>query len=780
MLRGLLAAWVLGAGTLSAAAQLQLAEIRGVVVDQTGAVLPAATVELTDPLGGVIASRRADDAGRFAFANISPGRYTLAAGLAGFETNRRDLTITHALPVHVTVRLAVGTVVEVTAEHATLPDSPATRASIAGESISHVPIRNTARGVQEVVATLPGWSTEDNGLLHARGTDDGFLYVIDGIPVYERLDQLSGIAPGTDSIESINVMTGFLPAEHGYKAGGVIEVRSKPVDAGWSGALAVDRGTDSASDVSASAGGSLSRLLTLSLTAAALQSDRFLDPVHPDNLHNRGKAGSAAATAAWTPAHSTVLTLSAGAGHSAYGVPNTESQHAAGQDQQQQILQWYGTANWQHAWSAAAYSQVSGYARRTAAGLDASDADTPLTATADRTLRRIGVLATTAWHAGTHLFKTGLDAQQLALEEAFSFAVTDSSGARDAGFSREARQFDRRQPFRFAGHAQPGLVAAFIQDDWTATRLLSISGGIRIDRTALLLPRVQVSPRAGLTYRAAGRTVLRASVSRFFQPPQPEHLLLSSSEEARVLSPFVNADIGGGAGIEPERQWAFEGGVDHDLSDRVRLDAALWFRSITDAADPNVFAGTTIVFPNAVASGRAYGLDARVEVRRQRAWSGYASVALGRIRQRGPITGGLFLEDEVGELADGEAFIPDHDQAMVASGGVTWVHLSSGASAAAVVRHESGTPIGEGNEDELSGRPGAGLVDFKRGRVAPRTVVSIQARIPLWKHRRVSGSAQLAVENLFDARYAYNFGNPFSGTHFGAPRSVSAGLRVRF
>ena len=37
-----------------------------------------------------------------------------------------------------------------------------------------------------------------------------------------------------------------------------------------------------------------------------------------------------------------------------------------------------------------------------------------------------------------------------------------------------------------------------------------------------------------------------------------------------------------------------------------------------------------------------------------------------------------------------------------------------------------------------------------------------------------------SVLNLFDARYAYNFGNPFSGTHFGAPRTASLALRVRF
>jgi outer membrane receptor protein involved in Fe transport len=41
-------------------------------------------------------------------------------------------------------------------------------------------------------------------------------------------------------------------------------------------------------------------------------------------------------------------------------------------------------------------------------------------------------------------------------------------------------------------------------------------------------------------------------------------------------------------------------------------------------------------------------------------------------------------------------------------------------------------------------------------------------------------SVRAAVLNLTDARYAFNFGNPFSGTHFGPGRTVQVGGRVVF
>jgi hypothetical protein len=41
-------------------------------------------------------------------------------------------------------------------------------------------------------------------------------------------------------------------------------------------------------------------------------------------------------------------------------------------------------------------------------------------------------------------------------------------------------------------------------------------------------------------------------------------------------------------------------------------------------------------------------------------------------------------------------------------------------------------------------------------------------------------SAEVDVQNLADRAFVYNFGNPFSGTHFGYPRMVGGGLKFTF
>ncbi len=193
-------------------AQLQLARIQGLLLDVQGQPMAGAAVQLTDPLGGSIDSQTSDPAGRFVFSGVAPGRYALRAVSAGEDSLIYPLSVDAGLPIDVTLRFPPRVTGTVVVEAPLARDAVTSRASVAGASVDLVPVRIGARGIQEVVATLPGWATEDNGLIHIRGIDDGFLYVVDGVPVYERIDQLSGLGPDLSSVDSVSVITGYIPA----------------------------------------------------------------------------------------------------------------------------------------------------------------------------------------------------------------------------------------------------------------------------------------------------------------------------------------------------------------------------------------------------------------------------------------------------------------------------------------------------------------------------------------------------------------------------------------
>ncbi len=386
------------------------------------------------------------------------------------------------------------------------------------------------------------------------------------------------------------------------------------------------------------------------------------------------------------------------------------------------------------------------------------------------------MLGSLAWQRDRHTVKAGLEVAQLWLNEDFTFAVTDEDEAEEAGISEGASAFTLDDPFVFSDDVSRTQWSAYLQDSLRLNDRATLDVGLRFDSTHLLVAATQWSPRVGLAYAwPSTSTTLRGSVNRFYQPPQPEHLLLSSSPEARALSPFVDDEDldGGGATLEPERQWAWEAGVEQWLGGRVRADVAGWSRSVENYADPNVFFGTTIVFPNSVARGWARGLDVRLELPRAGNWSSYLTYTLSKVEQEGPINGGLFLEDDIAEIGPGTRFTPDHDQRHVASGGLTFQPGGRGLVASLVAHFESGTPVelDEDELEELDERPGGDRVDAERGRVEPRFVVDAAVSQRLLRGSRGEFTIRVSALNLFDDEYALNFGNPFSGTHFGAPRT---------
>ena len=93
-----------------------------------------------------------------------------------------------------------------------------------------------------------------------------------------------------------------------------------------------------------------------------------------------------------------------------------------------------------------------------------------------------------------------------------------------------------------------------------------------------------------------------------------------------------------------------------------------------------------------------------------------------------------------------------------------------------------GTPleVAEDALDEIPGASGSEVVDLEAGRVRPRTIVDVQGAWTFYRGTRASLSVTAWMSNVFNRTYTFNFGNPFSGTHFGSPRRGGVSLTARF
>lgn len=769
-------------------AQIQIGTVKGSVTDPTAALVAAADIKLNNPVTGFRISTTTDARGDFVFNNVPFGVYTLQAKAVGFETTTSTISVRSNIPVVVAVNLTVAGVTETIniASAETLVDTGSSGSSttIDESFIQRSTASSANRQLQKTIATTPGWRAENDGLLHVRGVDDGILYVVDGVPITDRLDVVSGNAYDTETIRSMNVITGNIPAEFGGRSGAVVTIQSKSsIGAPLAGGFTLGAGSFDARSINATIGAGLSKKFGFLTSASGNRSRRFLDPVDPQNFNNLGGTLGFHLRTDWHPTDADLVLSTFSVNGTDFHITNDLEQELAGQRQRQELRDFRIAMRWQRVWSDSTVTDFGFYGQQNKSDLFGSSFDTPLFASQDRKNSRLGIVASVSKEHRSHSLKLGLEASRVSLREFFTFAVTDREEAEEADISEAALEFDRANPFVFRGQTARGQFSAYIQDTFSPFPNLTINAGVRYDYSNLLVSEKQLSPRLGIVYFIPRtKTALRGSFDRLYMPPQVENLLLASSEEARRLSPFATPEGGGSAVVRAERVSAYEAGVAQDVWGLFRFDTAYWSRSFRNYDDPNIFFNTTIIFPNSVAEGFARGVDMRIDVPERRGWSGYASYGNARILQTGPINGGLFLTDEVIEIGPGTKFIPDQDVRNAVAFGITYQLKRNGIWASLMGRHESGVPleVDEDEIDELRERPGSDLVNFERARVRPWTVIDVAGGFELFREQRVTLQTQFALENIANRRFVYNFGNPFSGTHFGHPRLFSARIKFLF
>jgi len=86
LLSVLVAAWAIAGGVSTASAQTSTGQIAGTVLDQSGAVVPGAAIQITNTeTGELVRSVESNEVGRFSAPLLRPGTYDVATELEGFK-----------------------------------------------------------------------------------------------------------------------------------------------------------------------------------------------------------------------------------------------------------------------------------------------------------------------------------------------------------------------------------------------------------------------------------------------------------------------------------------------------------------------------------------------------------------------------------------------------------------------------------------------------------------------------------------------------------------------
>ncbi|MGH9873707.1 MAG: TonB-dependent receptor [Pyrinomonadaceae bacterium] len=780
-------------------AQSRIGTIQGSVKDPTGALVPNAKVTVTQPVTGYTQTTQTDQQGFFKLVNVPFNTYKIRAEAPDFQPAEQSIDLESTIPSQVDFSLSLAgatAAVTVTTDNSAMLETDRTSSDTdINQTILERPLGATpSRAIESMVASTPGFVTDDNGRMHPRGSESQVQYVVDGVPVTDNLSAIFSTSLDARTLRTVEVLTGGIPAEFGDKLAGVINVNTKSgLEGPTQGGLSFSGGSFSTGEVAADFA-THTRKFGILTNLSTTTSRRYLDSPTIDNFHNLGRTGKGFARLDYQFDTNNTLRGVFTLGGSNFEVPNKLAQQIAGQDQRQRLRDNSENISYQHIFSPNTLAQLSFFHRGSHAILDSNSLSTPVVASQDRTLNNYGGLGSLSLTRGSHNIKLGGQITVTPIDEHFSFYPTvpfdDLVDENGTVFPNPINNFNSANPFTFTGAKTGRSLSAYAQDRFTVFKNFTLDAGIRYDSYKLLIQEQALSPRLAVAYHIPQtKTTLRASYNRLFQPPPAENLLLASSAAAAAISPLaVLRGVTTVSPILPDKEHAFEIGVQQLLSQYLRASLTVYQKRIQNFSDKDQFIETGVIFPISISQGRVTGEELRIESTDIHGFHGFASYANARAFGVTPINGGLFLGEDPQDLfVPGFKFANDHDQRNEAQFQLGYNHRGSGMYAILNGRYDSGVPADVEPGTTLADFVAKGFdprlyneLDFQRGRVRPRTVLDFSVGADLRRNERVSMNLQFDVQNLTNELFLYNFESIFSGTHVGYPRMFSGRLALRF
>jgi hypothetical protein len=827
---------------------------QGSITDPSGAVIPGATVTVSNPVSHFHVSAVTDSAGTFMLRNLPLDHLHLTAGAPGFQSIQQDVAITSGVPVNLSLQLPIATNattvnVEAGAEDL-VENDPTMHTDLSNQLIAEIPKESVSSGLSSVITlATPGVVADSNGLFHPLGEHSDTTFSIDNQAISDQQSRTFSNQISTNVIQSMEVITGVPPAEFGDKLSLVVRTTTKSgIDS---------NGVHGTVDAGYGSFGTPSAAVTLSVGNSkwgnfvaidGLRSGRFLDTPEFVPLHAIGNNENFFDRLDYQRNQADSFHLNLGLQRSWFQIPNQYDQQAAGQDQRQQLKSFNVAPSWSHLFNQTTLLTANAYVRQDRVNYYPSAdifSDLPATVSEARRLTNAGVRADLSYFKGIHSLKFGAVFQHTILSEDFTFAITDpaynavcNSGIGmpvtapiptnpalcpsfgympNPGFQPGLLAYDLTRggiPFLFNGHADIKQEGVYAQDG-IKLRDLTLNLGLRVDQYNGLSSGTGVQPRTSLSYLIKKtNTVLQAGYGRMFLSPYNENLVLSSSTGLGGLG----SSSFGQHPLVPARRNQFNLGFQQAIGKHLSVDGEYFWKFTQDDFDFDVLFNSPITFPIQWRKSKLDGFSLRVNLPEYHGLTAYTVMGHTRARFFPPEVGGLVFNSPLNL----QPFRIDHDQAFEQNTHVQWQPKStlpylgftwsyqSGEVAGSVPDYATALTFTPDQQQQMGlfcgnvfatlsapirscsspnfgatqvriPAPGTFNPDTNPPRVAPRNLFDASIGMDnIFRGDRYKWKASFTAINLTNKVALYNFLSTFSGTHFVAPRTLSASLGLTF
>lgn len=534
--------------------------------------------------------------------------------------------------------------------------------------------------LKNVLLQAPGVSqdSDGDGEVHIRNEHGNVQYRLNGVTVPQGFSGFGALVDPRVA-ESIEVITGTLPAQYGFRTAGVVNMKTRAQGFDFDGDVGIyggSNGTIVPSFTLRDATGKLSYFLSGSYQ----RNDLGIANPTPDRtaIHDRSEQWRGFGFASYILSPDDRLTVFGGSAIGKFQQPNQRGVmpvytlngrttfDSALLDQNQRQDAWFAVLAYQHAGERVDF-QVAPFVRHAKAvftpdpqggNLLFNGVDTALT----QTSLAFGVQADGSFKASdSHTVRAGLFFQQ---DNSRSNSLNRVFAVDGLGNQTSDVPIGIAVAERLVGRNY----SAYLQDEWLLSDTLTFNYGVRFDQSEGLVSEHQFSPRAGLVWKPDTATTLHVGYARYFTPPP---LILIGKGAVTAFDGTTGAAADPTADpIRSQREHMFDVGAQHLFGRHLTLGIDAYYKLATNLLDDTTLGGTLILAPFNYAKARNWGVEASASFA-QGPVHAYLNLARGQ-QQAKTIISNQFLFDpaDVDYIKDHYIFT-DHSQKWTASGGAS-------------------------------------------------------------------------------------------------------------
>ena len=757
----------------------QTGQVTGTVKDALGRPLSRAQVRLESSDGRVVGQTTADDQGMFSFSNVAPGSYVAVGEKEGFDTATSVVTVSETGATGVDLHLASKQALDLAVaakrlEEARIGIQPRIGAStyeFNRQAIESLPQGDNAP-LTQVILQAPGVTQDSTGggFLHVRNEHANVQYRLNGIALPDGVSffgQGGGLSPRLAN--SIELITGALPAEFGLRTAGIVDVTTKTGTFEPGGYVGLYGGSHSWIQPSAEYRGSLGRF-NYYLSGDFLHNNIGITPATPDTpIHDSTKQGHGFGYFEYLIDSTSKVSAILGTFVGRFQIPNAKDQtpsftvngidsfDSAKARESQLEQNYYAVLSYLKAKQDLTY-QISLFTRYSLLDFRPDPLADLLFNGIAQDFHRSSV-ATGLQAEGSYVVTPTHTARAGIYVVAERASVQTTSSVEDAaGPDTPFKVFDSTG---ITGYTY----SIYAQDAWKILPTVTINGGLRFDYFDGFRTEWQPSPRLNVVWMATPTTTVHAGYARYFTPPPL--VFTSSASLNRLVGTTAEAEVTKNTVIRAERAHYFDAGIIQQILPGLKVGLDVYYKKAEHLLDDGQFGAPVFITPFNYKWGYNYGVELSASYVNG-GFSAYGNLAAAeQWAKRIETAQALFGADDLA-YAYNHFIHTDHHQLITASAGAAYLLASTNT------RFSLDFLAGSGLRRSVVHPNDASVPPYQQANIG------IQQKFTLPAFGKMT--ARFDVINLWDEKYKLRDGTGLGvfAAQFGPRRAFYGGLQKEF